>query len=142
MKQVARGNQILAVSNGIFWQENLASMSSASQVLMALKNRVLKGWKERKEKRQERKKEERKSFHRSVFTDIGQKVLPIYFFPQKILCNFEQLRWNVMINNAFNLQYWKGKKIKALIDKFFPKEHKNIYTYQSALEIVEYSKFW
>lgn len=107
MKQVARGNQILAVSNSIFWQENLASQSSASQVLMALKYCVLKGWKEK-----ERKKREKKKKKGRVFTDIGQKVLPIYFFTKKNLCNFEQLRWNAMINNALNLQYWKGKKSK------------------------------
>lgn len=48
-----------------------------------------------------------------------------------------------MIKNALNLQYWKEKKkIKALIDKFFPKEYKNTHAYKSALEIVEYSKFW
>lgn len=48
MKQVARGNQILAVSNSIFWQENLAFMSSASQVLMALKKIAF--WKDGKER--------------------------------------------------------------------------------------------
>lgn len=35
----------------------------------------------------------------------------------------------------------REKKIKALIDKFFPKEYKNTHAYKSALEIVEYSKF-
>lgn len=96
--------------------------------------------KRKKEKRKDRKKERKRKGR--VFTDIGQKILPIYFFAKKNLCNFEQLRWNAMINNALNLQYWKGKKIKALIDKFFPKEHENTHTYQSAFEVVEYSKCW
>lgn len=69
-------------------------MSSASQVLMALK----KSRSERME-RKDRKEEKFSS------VDIRQKVLPIYLFPQKNLCNFEQLRWNVMIKNALNLQY-------------------------------------
>lgn len=110
MKQVARGNQILAVSNSIFWQENLASQSSASQVLMALKYCVLKGWKEKERKKREKKKKKERG--KEEFSSIsGKKYLPIYFFTKKI-CNFEQLRWNAMINNALNLQYWKEKKSK------------------------------
>lgn len=77
MKQVARGNQILAVSNSIFWQENLAFMSSASQVLMALKKPRSERM-ERKDRKEERK---RKSFHQSI---SGKKYYLFTFFPQKI----------------------------------------------------------
>lgn len=111
MKQVARGNQILAVSNSIFWQENLASQSSASQVLMALKYCVLKGWKEKERKKREKKKKKERG--KEEFSSIsGKKYYLFTFSPKKNLCNFEQLRWNAMINNALNLQYWKEKKSK------------------------------
>lgn len=135
MKQVARGNQILAVSNSIFWQENLAFMSSASQVLMALK----KSRSERMERKDRKGERKRKSFPRSI---SGKKYYLFTFFPPKNLCNFEQLRWNVMIKTLWTSSIEKRKKFEALIDKFFPKEYKNTHAYKSALEIVEYSKFW
>lgn len=84
MKQVARGNQILAVSNSIFRQENLASQSSASQVLMALKYCVLKGWKEKERKKRE-KTEKKKERGKEEFSPIsGKKYYLFTFSPKKI----------------------------------------------------------
>lgn len=47
-----------------------------------------------------------------------------------------------MIKTLWTSSIEKRKKFEALIDKFFPKEYKNTHAYKSALEIVEYYKFW